>query len=82
MSTIHAAKAGMQFQTASQRPRCGNCRHHTMEYVERMPPYDRAGVRCKKGGFLVSAYAICAQHEPERRASHPAADEPSTGAPA
>lgn len=82
MSTVAAAKAGMDFQAASQRPRCGNCRHHTMEYVDRMPPYDRAGIRCKQGGFMVTAYAVCAKHEPERRASHPAADQAATGEPA
>jgi len=65
VSSIQAAKAGMGFLTATERPRCGNCRQHEMQYVDRMPPYDRAGMRCKKGGFGVSAYAVCSQHVSE-----------------
>ncbi|QPF74205.1 hypothetical protein G8A07_15625 [Roseateles sp. DAIF2] len=66
MSSIEVAKSAAGFLTATERPRCGNCKHHSMQYVDRMPPYDRAGMRCKRGGFAVSAYAICNGHEPER----------------
>jgi len=63
VSGIDNVKAAQGFVPAKERPRCANCRHHETTYVERMPPFDRAGLRCRKGGFAVSAYAWCAQYE-------------------
>lgn len=64
MSTIQVAKRGMGFQSAGERDGCKNCQHAEQHYVDRMPPYDRAGWRCKKGGFMTSAMAICQKHQP------------------
>lgn len=63
MSTIDVAKSSMGFQSAGQRDGCKNCRHGEQHYVDRAPPYDRAGWRCKKGGFMTSAMAICQRFE-------------------
>lgn len=67
MSTIAVAKLGMGYQGAGQRQGCKNCIHGEQHYVERMPPYDRAGWRCKKGGFFTTAMAICREHTPQRQ---------------
>ncbi|MBB5204413.1 hypothetical protein HNQ51_001727 [Inhella inkyongensis] len=63
MSGIAAAKAGMGYQAATERPRCANCLYSAQEYVDRMPPYDRSGLRCRRGGYLVTAYAVCSQYQ-------------------
>lgn len=67
MSSIQAAKLGMGYQTATQRPSCKNCKHSDEQLVDRMPPYDKAGWRCTKGGFITWAMAICNQHESKRQ---------------
>lgn len=66
MGSIQSVKMSMGFKTASERPRCGNCGNHKMEYVDRMPPYDRATIKCKLGSFMVSSYAICERYQDER----------------
>lgn len=67
MSTIAVAKSAMGFQYAAQRNACRNCKHGEVEYSDRMPPYDRAGLRCKKGGFMTSNMALCNEYQ----AKHP-----------
>lgn len=63
MGSIQSRQAAMAFRNAGARPACRNCKHGQQVYVERMPPYDRAGWECTKGGFKVSAMAICDKHE-------------------
>ena len=65
MSSIQVAKLGMGYQTATKRPSCMNCKHGDQQLVDRMPPYDKAGWRCTKGGFGTTALAVCKQHEPK-----------------
>lgn len=62
MGTIDAVKASMGFRTAMLRPACRNCQHGKEEREDRMPPYDTAYWKCKKGGFRVSAGAVCNEH--------------------
>lgn len=63
---IVETQARMGFKTAGQRPSCCNCKN-----VEKAPQTgaynDRWPFRCNKGGFGVSAQAICDEHE--RRAN-------------
>lgn len=61
MSTILVKKNSMGFRSASQRRACKNCINGL-----RMPSPDvptDVTWRCEKGGFLVSAMAVCNQHE-------------------
>lgn len=67
MSSIQNAKAGMFYQTATQRPSCRNCYHGKEEREDRMPPFDTARWRCKKAGFITSALATCGEHQPVNR---------------
>ncbi|TXI17665.1 MAG: hypothetical protein E6Q67_12860 [Roseateles sp.] len=66
MGSIQSVKMSLGFKTAGERSRCGNCVNHKMEYVDRMPPYDRASIKCKLGSFMVTSYAICDRYQPER----------------
>lgn len=63
MSSIAVAKSSMGFTPAKSRPGCCNCIHVKRDYQDRMPPYDTASWTCKKGGFYVTAQAICKKHE-------------------
>lgn len=63
MGTIAMAKLSMGFKHASEREACRNCRHVKEEREDRMPPYDTVRWRCKKGGFMVTAAAVCKEHE-------------------
>lgn len=65
MSTADNARRIQGFLTATARPRCGNCKHGHEQIAERMPPYDTRTWRCKRGGFTVTAGAICDRHEPD-----------------
>lgn len=62
MASIEVAQRVQGFQTSSQRARCGNCRN-----CEHREFHGRDGFRCKVGGFMVSAYAICQKYEADRR---------------
>lgn len=64
MSSIIVSKAAQGFVAANARPSCCNCYHGDQQFNDRMPPYDTAGWRCKKGGFYVTARAVCNQHQP------------------
>lgn len=66
MSNITVSKAAQGFVQASARPSCCNCKHGDQQFSGRMPPYDTSSWRCKKGGFYVTARAICNAHEPAR----------------
>lgn len=65
MGTIQSTKIGCGFKTAGERPGCRDCKHGQQEYTDRMPPYDKAGWKCKRYGFFVTAMAICDTHEPK-----------------
>ena len=63
---IDRAKMAMGYQTAMQRPCCRNCAHS--EQVK--PSYAYNDVypwRCQKGGFGVTANAVCKEHQPARK---------------
>ena len=65
-SPIDNKKAAMGYQNANQRPSCGNCTHS--EQVK--PSYAYNDVypwRCHKGGFGVTAKAVCQEHQPARK---------------
>ena len=47
MGTIQSTKIGAGFKTAGERPGCRDCKHGQQEYTDRMPPYDKAGWKCK-----------------------------------
>lgn len=64
MGSIQTAMSAMGYQSAQQRPGCGNCYHGKARSADRALSSASTGVRCSKGGFLVSAFAICAQHQP------------------
>ncbi|MFZ5566701.1 MAG: hypothetical protein ACOY95_06835 [Pseudomonadota bacterium] len=65
MSSIQVAKSSMGFQSAGQRDGCARCYHVTKV----SPDLAYAGPnnpqwKCRKGGFLTSAMAICQQFQP------------------
>ncbi len=66
MSSITNAKAVMGYVAASKRQACRNCHHGDECRADRMPPYDSVMWRCKLGGFVTSAGAICIKHEPRK----------------
>ncbi len=66
LSTFDLAKQRQQFVRSSDRAGCSNCRHGKESVVERMPPWDKSSWRCMKGGFFVTAFAICGEHDPLR----------------
>lgn len=63
MSSADTARKVQGFLSATARPRCGNCRHAHEDIADRMPPYDTRTWRCRRGGFTVSAGAICDRWE-------------------
>lgn len=65
MSSIQAAKLGMGFQSAIQRPSCSNCKHVAREFEGRFASPSTSHWKCLKGGFMTSTMAICRQHEPK-----------------
>jgi hypothetical protein len=40
--SIAELKAAVNYQNATQRDGCRNCKHREQRYVERAPPWDRA----------------------------------------
>lgn len=69
MSTADTARTVQGYQSATTRSRCGNCKHGHEQISERMPPYDTRTWRCKRGGFTVTAGAICGRYEAESAAA-------------
>lgn len=67
MSSIAVAKLGMGYVSAKARNSCGNCKLGDQQFADRMPPYNTATWRCKKGGFKTTALAVCNEHEPAYR---------------
>ncbi|MDA8254161.1 MAG: hypothetical protein M0Z99_00750 [Betaproteobacteria bacterium] len=59
MSTIENAKKAMGWKHANQRERCATCAHRDMSGSPSAPL--REPVRCKKGGFITSAFSVCDQ---------------------
>lgn len=64
MSGVANAKFLQNYQAATQRPACRNCRH-SEEQSDGLGARnsERAGWRCKLGAFFVTAFAVCARHE-------------------
>jgi hypothetical protein len=60
-SPIDAAKAAQGFVPAQERPRCGTCAHSVECYG--------SAYQCRKGGFLVSLYAVCNEWQQRPAAS-------------
>lgn len=65
MSGAQTARLVQGFLSATARPRCGNCRLSHEDIADRMPPFDTRVWRCTRGGFTVTAGAICNKHEPD-----------------
>jgi len=67
---IARAKALQGFVPALQRPGCRNCGH-----VEEREPTNAANdlwaLRCAKGGFGVTAFAICTHHKTKEESREP-----------
>ena len=51
VSPITMIKNAQGYVSASERKRCGSCRHFSEGYG--------AALQCRKGGFLVSLYGVC-----------------------
>lgn len=51
-SPITAAKNAQGYVAANQRQRCMTCEHSRQSHTM---------LQCRKGGFLVTAYAVCTQ---------------------
>lgn len=54
-SPVTAAKNMQGYQGALQRKRCGSCQHAVECYA--------GSWQCRKGGFMVTVYAVCTQWE-------------------
>ena len=63
MSSIAVVKATQGFMPANQRPACRNCKHGNEQSQDRS---DKFSLSCKKGGFYVTALAVCDEHQPKR----------------
>jgi hypothetical protein len=46
-------KAAVNYQNATQRDGCRNCKHREQRYVDRAPPWDRAWLACKLNDFAL-----------------------------
>lgn len=60
-SRTQLALSQQAYKPAMQRTRCGNCVH----FREGENPH--LADQCKKGGFMVTAWAICDVHELKKR---------------
>jgi hypothetical protein len=63
LNTFDRAKAAQQFVPVDGRPGCGNCEFRSKYISSDFAPAQRS-LQCMKGGFFVSALAICSEHEP------------------
>jgi hypothetical protein len=61
--SIAELKLAVAYQAPTERDRCGNCRHIERTYVDRMPPYDTSGWRCRVNDFTTTVGAICTTYE-------------------
>jgi hypothetical protein len=64
-------KAAAGYLEATKRDRCGNCRHIEQTYVDRSPPWDRAGWACRLNDFPVTVGAICNAFEAKKTVTPP-----------
>jgi hypothetical protein len=67
MSTIQVKKSTMGYSTAISRPRCANCANREGDRTYR----NEVAIRCKKGGFMTAAWAMCDQYQPEKEQENP-----------
>lgn len=56
LNTFDRAKMAQGFQPALARPRCMNCHNRSTAPVN-------GGYQCMKGGFFVTAWAVCNAHQ-------------------
>lgn len=75
MSSAETARRVQGFMSATARPRCGNCKFAHEDIADRSPPFDTRTWRCRRGGFTVTAGAICNKHEPDRFRGTPTPDQ-------
>jgi hypothetical protein len=54
-SPINAAKNAQGYVSANQRKRCGTCQ----QARESRSGTHGSPMQCRKGGFMVSVYAVC-----------------------
>jgi hypothetical protein len=52
-SPITAAKNAQGFVAATERKRCATC--------QQAKTFGQGGLQCRKGAFMVTAYAVCQQ---------------------
>lgn len=64
MSSIQAAKAGIGYQTAGQRPSCCNCKTSAQREVG-MRGNGGTTWYCTRFCFMTTAMATCFQHTPK-----------------
>jgi len=64
-SPIQMAMSGQGYQTAMQRPRCGNCKHF------REGDNPNLVDQCRLGAFMVGRWAVCQKHEFKPRGEKP-----------
>lgn len=75
-STFDLAKQRQQFVRAGDRANCSGCRHSKLSIAERTPDGSVSGWRCMKGGFLVTAFAVCGEHQPLGMPANPSQSIP------
>jgi hypothetical protein len=51
------------YQTASERPQCGNCKHHETTFVKPGSIYETERYKCMLIGCGVTKNAICKEWE-------------------
>lgn len=64
MSTIKNAQTIANYLRADQRPACRTCAH----VIEQPAQGGITVFDCKRGGFAVTAMAICAHHQRRQKA--------------
>jgi len=67
MSTIKVAMSLQGFVAANKRPACRNCISGDEQRADRSPPFDTVSWYCRKGGFYVTAQAVCKQYQATER---------------
>jgi hypothetical protein len=72
-------KAAVNYQNATQRDGCRNCKHREQRYVDRAPPWDRAWLACKLNDFATSAGAICSSYQADKTSAPPALTNAAIG---
>jgi hypothetical protein len=64
--SIASVKLEAGYLKATERDRCGNCKHCQMQYVDRAPPWDTSWLKCVKHDFRIAAGSICDGYEADR----------------